>query len=122
MTSIQTQQNIVYTIAEGQLDDDDYNRIIPLLEEKLNNYDKIRWYFEMKDFKGWTLSAMWKDLKFDFKNRNNLERVAMVGDKKWEKELSQLMKPFTDAEIQFFETEEREKAQYWIKEISDEDQ
>ncbi len=122
MTSIQTAQNIVYTIAEGQLDDKDYNRIIPLLKEKVDTYGKIRWYFEMKDFKGWTLSAMWEDLKFDIKNRNNLERIAMVGDKAWEKQLTQLMKPFTDAEIHFFETEDREKAKYWIREITDEDQ
>ncbi|MEG9328300.1 STAS/SEC14 domain-containing protein [Salinimicrobium catena] len=122
MTSIQTDQNIVYTIAEGQLDDEDYNRIIPLLKEKIESFGKVRWYFEMKDFTGWTFSAMWKDLKFDVKNRNNLERVAMVGDKTWEKQLTQLMKPFTEAEIKFYESEDREKARYWIKAITDEDQ
>lgn len=121
MTSIQTDQNIVYTIAEGKLDDEDYERIIPLLQEKVRSFGKIRWYFEMRDFKGWTLSALWKDLKFDFKNNENMERIAMVGDRKWEKELTQLMKPFTEADIKFFETEEREEAKYWIKEITDED-
>lgn len=121
MTSIQADQNIVYTIAEGKLDDEDYKRVIPLLEEKISIYGRIRWYFEMRDFQGWTFSAMWKDLKFDIKNRNNIERVAMVGDKKWEKQLTQLMKPFTDADVKFFETEEREKAKHWIREITDED-
>ena len=117
MTSIQIEQNIIYTIAEGKLDDEDYERIIPLLQEKVRSFGKIRWYFEMRDFKGWTLSALWKDLKFDFENRENLERIAMVGDREWEKELTQLMKPFTDADIKFFETEEREDAKDWIKEL-----
>jgi hypothetical protein len=121
MTSIQTDQNTVYTIAEGKLDDKDYNRIIPLLQDKVKTYGKIRWYFEMRDFKGWSFSAMWKDLNFDIENRNALERIAMVGDKNWEKELTILMRPFTDANVRFFETEERDKAKYWIREITDED-
>lgn len=121
MTSIQADQNVVYTIAEGKLDNEDYERIIPLLQEKVQVFGKIRWYFEMRDFKGWSLSAMWKDIKFDLKNRKNFERIAMVGDKTWEKELTQLMKPFTDAEIKFFETEDREEAKHWIKEIINED-
>lgn len=120
MTSIQADQNIVYTIAEGKLEDEDYNRIIPLLEEKISTFGKIRWYFEMKDFHGWSVSALWKDLKFDFQNRNRFDRVAIIGDKKWEKGMTKLMKPFTDAEITFFKSEDREKAKYWIKEITDE--
>lgn len=111
----------MYTIAEGKLEDEDYDRIIPILQEKVRSFGKIRWYFEMRDFKGWTLSAMWKDLKIDFKNRDNLERIAMVGDRKWEKELTQLMKPFTDAQIKFFEAGEREEAKHWIREITNED-
>lgn len=121
MTSIQADQNMIYTIAEGRLNDEDYNRIIPLLQEKIRTYGQIRWYFEMREFMGWTFSALWQDLKFDLKNRKNLEMIAMVGDKKWEKELTQLMKPFTDAQIKFFETEDREEAKHWIREIKDED-
>ena len=115
MTSIQADQNVIYTIAEGELTDEDYDRIIPLLQEKVRSFGKIRWYFEMRDFEGWSLSAMWRDIKFDFSNEEHIEKVAMVGDKKWERELTQLMKPFTDAEIKFFKTEDRQEAQNWIK-------
>lgn len=121
MVSIHSEQNIIYTVAEDKLTNEDYNRILPLLQEKIETFNKIRWYFEMKDFKGWTLSALWRDMKFDIKNVNHIEMVAMVGDKKWEKDLTQLMKPFTDADIRFFETEDREKAKLWISKIRDED-
>lgn len=121
MTSLHAQQNIVYTVAEGELTDEDYNRIIPLLEERLATYEKIRWYFEMKDFEGWSLSSLWKDLKFSFKNRDRLEMVAMVGEKKWEKDLTQLMKPFTQAEVKYFDEEDRANAKIWISKIKDED-
>ncbi|MFD0976887.1 SpoIIAA family protein [Salinimicrobium gaetbulicola] len=121
MTSIQSEHNIIYTVAEGKLTNEDYNRILPLFQEKIVSFDKVRWYFEMRDFKDWTLSAMWRDLKFDIKNKEHFEMVAMVGDKKWEKDLTRLMKPFTGAEIRFFNTEDRENAKLWITMIRDED-
>lgn len=115
MLSIHLEHNIIYTIADEKLKDEDYDRLIPILEEKIRSYGTIRWYFEMREFEGWSLSAMWRDLKFDFRNKENLERIAMVGNKEWEKELTQLMKPFTGARIKYFQTREREEAKNWIK-------
>jgi hypothetical protein len=117
MLSIQLEHNIIYTMAEAKLTDEDYDRLIPLLEEKIRSFGKIRWYFEMKEFEGWSLSAMWRDLKFDFRNKENLERIAMVGNKEWEKQLTQLMKPFTGASIKYFDSSEHEEAKKWIKKI-----
>ena len=117
MVSIHTERNIVYTIAEDKLDDEDYDRLIPLLQEKVRNFGKIRWYFEMKEFEGWSLSAMWRDMKFDFKNLENLERIAMVGEEKWEQELTLLMKPFTTATVKYFSLNEKEEAKNWIRKI-----
>ena len=118
MISIHLKHNIIYTVAEGKLTKEDYDRLIPLLEEKIESFGIIRWYFEMQDFEGWSLSAMWQDIKFDFKNREKLERIAMVGNKKWEKELTQLMKPFTGASIQYFDLTQKDEAKNWIKKIA----
>lgn len=117
MLSIHLDHNIIFTIAEEKLTDEDYDRLIPLLEEKIRSYGTIRWYFEMREFEGWSLSAMWRDLKFDFRNKENLERIAMVGNKDWEKQLTLLMKPFTGATIKYFSTEQRDEAKSWINKI-----
>lgn len=117
MLSIHLEHNLIYTVAEGKLTDEDYDRLIPLLEEKIRTYGKIRWYFEMQEFEGWSLSAMWRDLKFDFRNKENLERIAMVGDKAWEKQLTQLMKPFTGATIKYFDISEKDEAKNWIQKM-----
>lgn len=114
MIQIQEKENIIYSVAENELKDEDYERLIPLLKEKVEQYGMIRWYFEMRNFKGWSLSAMWKDLKFDAKNADKMEKVAMVGDKDWEEKLTQLMKPFTNANVKFFSLEEKEQAKAWI--------
>ncbi|MDT0644674.1 STAS/SEC14 domain-containing protein [Zunongwangia sp. F363] len=114
MIQLKSEQNIVYTTAEEKLTDEDYEKMIPFLQEKIREFGKIRWYFEMQDFDGWSLSAMWKDAKFDFENNENLQKVAMVGAEKWEKGLTQLMKPFADAEVKYFQLNEREAAKAWI--------
>lgn len=114
MVQIEEQGNIIYTVATHQLDDEDYQKIIPAIKEKVKNYTMVRWYFEMHDFEGWSLGALWKDLKLDFQNRNNFEKIAMVGSKKWEEKLTDLMKPFTDADIRFFDLGQKEEARTWI--------
>lgn len=116
MIRISAEENVVYTIAEEKLTDEDYNKIIPFLQEKIRAFGKIRWYFEMQDFDGWSLSAMWRDAKFDFEHNENMDKIAMVGSDKWEKGLTQLMKPFAKADIKFFELKEKETAKTWIKE------
>ena len=118
MISVETSQNIVYTTAEKELTDEDYDRLIPLLKEKLENYAKLRWYFEMHNFEGWSPAAALRDLKFDFANNDKMEKVAMVGDSKWEEGLTKIMKPFAKAEVKFFSLDEKEEAQRWIKKIT----
>ncbi|WP_020534811.1 STAS/SEC14 domain-containing protein [Lewinella cohaerens] len=108
--------NILYTIAIKKLNQADYERLLPKVENLIQQYGKVRWYFEMEDFDGWTLEALWSDIKFDFKHRNDFEKIVTVGRKDWMDWMTQLMKPFTNAEIRFFELEEQAAAREWIKE------
>lgn len=111
----ETEDNIIATRANEKLTSTDYAKLLPLLHSKLKLYNKIRWYFEMEDFKGWELKAFWEDVKFDVKHANDFEKIAMVGETKWQEWMSEIMKPFTGAEIKFFELEQRGKALSWIK-------
>ena len=111
----QTEGNLLATRATGNLTEADFDKLLPLLNNIVERYKKIRWYFEMEGFEGWTPKAFWKDLKFDVQHANDFEKVAMIGDKKWEKWMTDLMKPFTSAEVKFFDLEEKEIAKKWIK-------
>ena len=111
----QTEGNLIATRATENLTEADYDKLLPLLNNIVEKYKKIRWYFEMEGFEGWTPKAFWKDLKFDVQHANKFEKVAMVGDEKWENWMTDLMKPFTSAEVKFFDLEEKEIAKKWIK-------
>ena len=99
----------------GELEKSDYDGFLPILEEKIKKHGKINLYWEMDDFDGWDASAAWKDLKFDMKHANDFHKVAMIGEEKWQDWMTQLMKPFTGAEVKYFERTEREKALAWAE-------
>jgi hypothetical protein len=87
---------------------------VPEFERLVKKNGKIRVLFEMTDFHGWELSALWDDIKFDVKHFSDVERLAMIGDKKWEKGMSVFCKPFTSAKIRYFDRTEMAEAQGWL--------
>ena len=113
--SIKPGTNLIYTVAEKKVKEEDYKKLIPQLNLVLHKFKKIRWFFEMKNFSGWEPLALWEDLKFDVKHAKDFEKIAMVGEKKWQNWLSQLMKPFTSAEVKYFNENEKVKAVEWIE-------
>ncbi|WP_026135826.1 SpoIIAA family protein [Nafulsella turpanensis] len=107
--------NLVSTYVSDKLTKEDYDKILPALQQTVNEWDGVRWYFEMRDFSGWEPIAALRDLKFDIEHANELTKIAMVGTQKWQEWLTKAMKPFTSAEVRFFDLLEREEALRWIK-------
>ncbi|EMR01526.1 SpoIIAA family protein [Cesiribacter andamanensis] len=106
--------NLIKTFVSDKLTQEDYDQLIPVLEETLENWKNVRWYFEMQDFKGWSMGGAFMDMSLGVRHTTDLSKLAMVGEKRWQESLSHLMKPFTTAEVRFYPLEEREKALEWI--------
>jgi len=106
---------IVTLTFKGKLSREDYELFVPQLEGLMKQDEKIRLLVELKDFKGWTAGALWEDIKFDVKHFNDIERLAVVGDSKWEKGLALFAKPFTTASVRYFEQNEMEQAKRWLR-------
>lgn len=109
-----TKDNLIATKAEGKLTEKDVGKVHPLIHNILNTGKKVRWYFEMVDFTGWETTAFWKDMKMDMKHANDYEKIAMVGEKKWQDWMAQFMEPFTSAEVKYFDVSQKEEALNWI--------
>jgi hypothetical protein len=50
----------------------------------------------------------------DTKHFNQIERVAMVGDKKWQKWMVAFCKPFTTGKVRYFDHEKLDEARVWV--------
>ncbi|WP_026462408.1 STAS/SEC14 domain-containing protein [Adhaeribacter aquaticus] len=107
-------EDLVAIRLTGTLVKEDYNQLIPVLESKINQFGKIDLYWEMDHADGWEPAALWEDIKFDIKHINSFRKVAIVGDKKWEELIANLIKPFTTAEISYFDTSQKEEAFIWV--------
>ena len=109
-----TLEKILEVQISGKLTHDDYEVFGPMAEQMIQDHGKIRILVEMVDFHGWEGQALWDDIKFDTKHFGDIERIAMVGDKKWEKGMSIFCKPFTSAEIRYFDRANIEAARGWL--------
>jgi hypothetical protein len=102
--------------AVGKLIREDYEALIPRLEQLVQTLGIVRILFEMKDFQGWNAGAVWQDIRFDVRHFSGIERIALVGDRKWEKGMSIFCEPFTTAKVKYFDVNEVDKAKKWVKE------
>ena len=102
--------------ASDKLTSEDYDHFLPETERLIQQHGKLRVLFDMRDFHGWEMAALWKDIKFDLKHFRDFERLAMVGDSKWEQWMATFCKPFTTAKIRYFDHSEADAAKQWIEE------
>jgi demethylmenaquinone methyltransferase/2-methoxy-6-polyprenyl-1,4-benzoquinol methylase len=102
--------------VSGKLAHGDYQRFVPEFQRLVSQHGKIRVVFEMVNFRGWKVVALWDDVKFDLKHFSGIERLAMIGDKKWQKGMSKFCRPFTTARIRYFDRTAAIEARAWINE------
>jgi len=99
-----------------KLDKADYETFVPMIESQMKNGASIRLLAELHDFEGWTAGALWEDTKFAAKHFKDIERVAVVGEARWQKGITVFGKPFTSADVRYFDMQEIDKARKWIRE------
>lgn len=109
----ETDGTFVAIRISDKLDQADYQSIVPILEERIAEHGKISLYWEMEQFEGWTAGGLWADTKFGVKHANDFRRIAVVGDKKWHEWSTKVMKPFTSAEVRYFNPDQRQQALAW---------
>ncbi len=101
--------------ASEKLTREDYQQFVPEFGRLIKEHGKIRVLFDMHDFHGWKAGALWEDIKL-VKHFRDIERVAMIGEKTWEKWMATFCRPFTTATIRYFDHSQAEEARQWIEE------
>ena len=100
----------------GKLVKADYERCVPEFDRLVRQHGKLCLLFEFTDFHGWEGGALWDEIKLDIKHVADIERIAVVGDKKWEQGMATFYKPFTKATIRYFDQANAPEARKWLRE------
>jgi AAA+ ATPase superfamily predicted ATPase len=109
--------NVLWVKVNGKLTKEEYADLIPSWEQMIARHGKLRLLFQMEPgFEGWEPLAAWDDLKFSLSHGNELERVAMVGARKWEQFFAKLGSLLVNSEVRFFEETKIDEAQRWLRE------
>ena len=106
---------VLHVQIRGKLDKEDYDRFVPAIERLVQQEGPLRILVEMDEFHGWTAGALWEDVKFDARHFNDIEKLAIVGDRKWEEGMATFCKPFTTAKVKYFDRTEIEQAEQWLE-------
>ncbi len=108
---------MLWVKVSGKLTRQEYADLVPSWETMIARHGKLRLLFQMEPgFTGWEPAAAWDDLKFSLSHRNELERVAMAGEKNWQDWVAKLGALLVNSEVRFFEEAELEDAQRSLRE------
>jgi hypothetical protein len=117
ITQLQTgSPNIIGFMLSGKLHDEDYQTFVPAVDAALAVQGSLRLYAQFADFHGWDLHAAWDDFKFGVKHYDSFERIALIGDQRWQEWMSGFCKPFTRAEVKYFNADDSAAAWAWLRE------
>lgn len=100
----------------GKLHDEDYQTFVPRVDQAIAEEGRVRLLAQFHDFHGWDMHALWDDIKFATEHCTKIERIAMVGEKTWQKWMAKVCAPFTMAKIKYFDVREMEAAWSWLDE------
>jgi hypothetical protein len=100
----------------GKLHDADYEKFVPAIDAAVAKHGRVRLLAQFHDFHGWDLRALWDDIKFSTTHCTKVDRIALVGEKTWEKWMAAVCRPFTMAKIRYFDAAEIDGARTWLAE------
>ncbi|MAM70388.1 MAG: STAS/SEC14 domain-containing protein [Gammaproteobacteria bacterium] len=101
--------------AIGKLSHEDYEIITPMLDSALEGIKKpvLKAIIDGTELEGWEARAAWDDFKLGLKHGRDFEKIAIVGNKKWQEIAGKIGSWFISGDVKFFHSED--EALSWLK-------
>ncbi len=90
---------------QGTLTHKDYEIIIPMIDAALEEVKepKVKALIDGTELNGWEPRAAWDDFKLGLKHGNEFEKIAIYGNKDWQKMAAKIGSWFVSGEIKYFD-------------------
>lgn len=111
----ESKDNILGLRMEGVIEKDDYETLIPMVEDLVKQFGEVRMLCELGAFQHEAPGAYFADMKFGHEFHDKIVKMAIVGDKRWEAWITKLAAPFYAREARYFPTAAIDDAWAWIK-------
>ncbi|GAC30656.1 STAS/SEC14 domain-containing protein [Brumicola pallidula] len=93
--------------VSGKLMHDDYAIITPMLDAALIQVKqaKIKALIDCTELEGWEFRAAWDDFQLSLNHGSEFTKIAIYGNKGWQKFAAKLAPWFVSGEVDYFKTE-----------------
>ena len=107
--------NVVELRLSGKLLRDDTRDLIPQFEQVFKDYGSVRVLVDMSQLREWLPGLLWDDLPVEALRYPHLDRIAIVGDRRWQDAMATFSRPFRGARVRYFDLGEVEAARFWLE-------
>ncbi len=107
---------ILAVTVTGKLTRADYVPLVAAFARLVAQHGKLRLLVDLAGFHGWEAGAAWTDFKLGAKHFADIERLAIVGETKWQHVMAEICRPFTLAAVRYFDHTEAATARNWLEE------
>jgi hypothetical protein len=113
---VDTTGGILTVKVRGKLKHADLVAMQKSAAEYIRKNGKVKFLVITEDFQGWERQGDWGDVSFSGKYDAYIEKMAIVGEKKWEDlALVFVAKGFRPVAIEYFLHEQLDQARAWLK-------
>lgn len=108
-------ENVAAFKASGEITKEDFeNLVIPHVKAKVNTFDELNYLFYIDtDLDQFTVGAWMKDILVGLKNLTKWNRAAIVTDKKFVQNFTDIFSVLMPGEFKSFPQDDVENALYW---------
>ncbi len=100
----------------GKLEPSAYDGVSDEIDGLMSGADPVRLLLDLREFDGWSgLSALGDHLSLVRDHRRVPERIAIIGDRTWQRLAEKVLSQFVNARTMFFEADDVEGAKAWIR-------
>jgi hypothetical protein len=92
--------------VSGDVTKADYDVLTPAVATAVDQHGSVNVLLDLTDFHTEKVSAWGADLHFGHEYHDKISRMAIVGNKGWEKHLARICSPFYAKESKYFENDD----------------
>ena len=113
---------LAFRLSKTLTDADYKNVLLPTFARASESSGRLSVLFElMEDFHGWDVHAIWDDAVYGVEYWGRLGRFAVIGDKKWETLIADLVGLWPGTDSRFFHPEHAAAAWTWVRQRIDDE-
>jgi hypothetical protein len=116
--TIQREDNNTYLLRlSGEVQRSEFDKVQDNTAAEIDRGVKPRILAILENFNGWEKSVPWSNLDFLYWHSNEIGKIAIVGDPRWEQEsLAFAGAGFRNAPVKFFPDSQVAEARTWLAE------